>query len=1121
MNIVLKNIWRTSRVLLLCLIAGNHLFGQAPYINSISTSSAAAGETITISGTNFTGVTNVKFGGANGNNLNVVSDNLIEIDVPTAAAFDNIIVSHPTNGQAYSNEIFNLNFVGTQPSTASLKTDIENETPFTLDASGTQTQDLCACDFDGDGKIDAAVSNAGGTGSSVIDVYGNNSTINTITFNTSLTLNTNFPTVNIACGDINGDQLPDLIASEGGSTPNKIYIYANTSTGIGIFSFGTRIEITIPNGQGGISNPARLAINDIDLDGKSEIIVTMASENFVDIFENQVSNGIDFSAQPTRLYTDVDGFVTGLQLNGLDVKDLNNDGLPEIAVCPFQGQGLFVFQNSSEPGSIAFENPLNFTTTSNLKNIKIGDLDQNGFADVVLASHVSANMTILRNTTSTIGGDITFSSATNIGIPSTTWGLDLNDIDGDGDLDIAAAAIGSQNAFVVMLNTDPANISSTSFGSIDISTVDNSRNMRMVDLNGDGKPDFLFTHNSKSGATGQISAIKNPLCITPSIAPSGSIEVCAGGTVTFEATSSAGHSYQWILNGADIGGAISATYTPPAPSDGDVFKVRMIVGSCSEESNSTTVNINAAAYTPPTFNVFGGASCQGVDLTFDVTGGAAGETYLWTGPNGFTDNVKQPNINPVTATHAGAYTLNVTSADGCISAPQNQNLVVTTLPVITVNSTSDVFCTGSNTTLTTPNFSGYTYQWNDDSGLISGETSTSLNVTTSGNYSATISGSGCDYTSGARAITSIAAPTASPVADNAPRCVNLDVDFTANAQGENGFTLTYLWDFDDAGATSTVENPMRPYTATGSFTVILTPSYAEVDAGSCNYPTETVAVTITNIPTDLNLIKSSNTDDTDFDKCPSGDLTLSLAIAYDMYTWQSRLTPADSWSTETSANSVTIADTLLVQVLLVDNTGCGYTADAVEINNLQNSGLTLSSSTNTIENPMDNPDLGNIINLDEGQREVTLTISNGTGFAWSPAALIDDTTAATVRVIPVDVSELITIIGIDNSNCIESDSVTLLNQFVRAKKNFSPNGDQIGDCWEITNSRGGSFSQCTVTIFDSKGRNILELQGPYPDDCIWNGNNQSGNEMPEGIYYYALRCAESSLESAGSILLAR
>ena len=153
-------------------------------------------------------------------------------------------------------------------------------------------------------------------------------------------------------------------------------------------------------------------------------------------------------------------------------------------------------------------------------------------------------------------------------------------------------------------------------------------------------------------------------------------------------------------------------------------------------------------------------------------------------------------------------------------------------------------------------------------------------------------------------------------------------------------------------------------------------------------------------------------------------------------------------------------------------------------------------------------------------KSVDLSVEFGTNLSWTPVEVIENANTNNVTVFPSEAFTDVVAEGTTTNGCVETDTVTVVNNFLVPRRTFSPNGDGLGfECWEILNAR--ILNGCTVYIFDSKGIVIQELSSPFNDDnCIWDGTTQ-GRPAPEGVYYYVLKCEDTNFNRSGSILLAR
>lgn len=81
-----------------------------------------------------------------------------------------------------------------------------------------------------------------------------------------------------------------------------------------------------------------------------------------------------------------------------------------------------------------------------------------------------------------------------------------------------------------------------------------------------------------------------------------------------------------------------------------------------------------------------GPVCSGGDI--QLTGGADGLSYSWSGPNGYTSTSQSPLLSGVTASEAGSYTLTV--EDGTFTNTANTTVLVNALPTVTFGSVTAV-----------------------------------------------------------------------------------------------------------------------------------------------------------------------------------------------------------------------------------------------------------------------------------------------------------------------------------------------------------------------------------------------------------------------------------------------
>lgn len=149
---------------------------------------------------------------------------------------------------------------------------------------------------------------------------------------------------------------------------------------------------------------------------------------------------------------------------GVDFRDYNNDGLPDIAYTALTGETFPLFRNA---GHGRFQDATYSSRIGRLTSRLAGwsnvlaDLDNDGWKDLFTAnSHVSDNIDLfsgdrykLSNTVFVNQGDGTFGAARQLGVPRAHRGSVVADLDGDGRLDIVVSVLGERPE--VWHNTTP------------------------------------------------------------------------------------------------------------------------------------------------------------------------------------------------------------------------------------------------------------------------------------------------------------------------------------------------------------------------------------------------------------------------------------------------------------------------------------------------------------------------------------------------------------------------------------------------------------------------------------------------------------------------------------------
>ena len=245
----------------------------------------------------------------------------------------------------------------------------------------------------------------------------------------------------ITMGDADGDGNMELYACDDGWG-----WYNGTINGLGAWEYSSGTWST-----SGISSPQTSGrLNDVFLGNFTkgsglDIAITHSTgtTNGIKVFYGSGSSPITWTSNSN-------GLPTSWEFAGIDIRDLNNDSLPDIAAVHYGGYGLRVYtQDSNGNGWTDRSSSLSGKGTAVTSiSVVIGDCNNDGHQDILIGTRDNGMKMVLGNSGGTSGTSFSWTNPTN-GFPSNygTSGrfsqLQLRDIDGDGDLDLLAAEDGS------------------------------------------------------------------------------------------------------------------------------------------------------------------------------------------------------------------------------------------------------------------------------------------------------------------------------------------------------------------------------------------------------------------------------------------------------------------------------------------------------------------------------------------------------------------------------------------------------------------------------------------------------------------------------------------------------
>lgn len=296
-------------------------------------------------------------------------------------------------------------------------------------------------------------------------------------------------------------------------------------------------------------------------------------------------------------------------------------------------------------------------------------------------------------------------------------------------------------------------------------------------------------------------------------------------------------SYQWTLNGTNIAGATSATYSVASASAAQAGSYQVVVSNAcgSISSNAVNVSLNAApaiSTQPQSVTI-----CAGQPLTLSVNAIGNNLTYQWrrNGVNIAGATASTYTVASSTSANAGTYTVVITNSCGNVTSTSVTVTVNTSTNITAQPVSPGLICAGSPFTLSaTAVGTNLTYQWLLAGTPIPGATSTSYTVssaTTSqaGSYLLQVNGTcGSTLTNGVM-VDIFNAPSIVSQPQSQTACLGQSVTLNVNATGNN---LSYQWRLNGSplsGSTNaSLTMPSIALSQAGNYDVVITNSCGSV-----------------------------------------------------------------------------------------------------------------------------------------------------------------------------------------------------------------------------------------------------------------------------------------------------
>jgi len=349
-------------------------------------------------------------------------------------------------------------------------------------------------DFNGDGKLDALIVD-GSPSARFMDGNGNGTfsrfDINAEQMTTGNMVNLPASLVQympksidgymlIKAADVNGDGKLDAICVTtvhiNWGPYSLVTVLINTGNDAnGVPQFSTTNYFL------GFYDVRSLTVGDLNGDGKPDIIVGSAYAGLY-IYGNN-GDGTFTPGQVTSIMPNAGGPAVGLGV----ITDVNGDGKADFVVTSGQANATDVFLGN---GDGTLQPPSIVSPAASC--IAIADLNKDGKPDLIEGLGDGSVSVYLGN------GNGTFGSPANFPSGATSWpsGFFISDVNGDGNLDVAASLPSLSKVAILTGNGDGTLSSPSLYG-----TIPNLVDVTLADFTGDGKPDIASV--SANGYGGQ------------------------------------------------------------------------------------------------------------------------------------------------------------------------------------------------------------------------------------------------------------------------------------------------------------------------------------------------------------------------------------------------------------------------------------------------------------------------------------------------------------------------------------------------------------------------------------------------------------------------------------------
>jgi gliding motility-associated-like protein len=612
--------------------------------------------------------------------------------------------------------------------------------------TGKGARNVTCGDIDGDGKPDLVVGKGGGNADRIY-IFKNVSTSTGIKFNPFITIllseNVSSSTTRrLKIHDLDKDGRPDIIMTDQGL--GKVFIFGNKSSS-GVIDFPASARQVIPTSAGSLVG---LEVADFDNDNKPEILCNSDKSDLF-LLPNQSTAGLIQMGAPRRIS------ISGANLVNLKAGDLDNDGDKDIVVTNLVNN-IYVLVNTGNANAYAFSSPKYIETGRAPWGLDIGDLNGDGLPDIVVTTtDASDKLTALINTTS--GTNLSYIPYY-IGNTDVSFNVVVSDLNGDAKPDVGYInrnSLGNELVFLrnshcviadilpknppavcsnkpVRLRATPAlkvNYTWTNTG-----TGENTAGGITADITDPGTYNVTINSSLEGCVSTSISVdvADGGDNLPPTVNTTGPGVVCEGNSFTLSADLVSGVNYYWRTPNDDLIEGNEITISGASIDNAGRYGLVLESSGCRTDPIYELVELSSM----PTMEIAASAGelfCEGTsnELSVPVFSGAVYEWRLnGSVISGITGSTYSTNSS-------GIYDVKVTNVYGCSGSSNSLTIKEVQQPVAAY---ADVTSSCLNEAIQFVNNSTYdgtvtpVFHWDFGDGTTSSEKNPSHTYVTSGSF---------------------------------------------------------------------------------------------------------------------------------------------------------------------------------------------------------------------------------------------------------------------------------------------------------------------------------------------------------------------------------------------------